>query len=285
MMSSLVSLKVATEVVQDDVEGLSTPTNEDSNLTSSAAANDVTAESAPQHDETIVSDEIIVAMCDKLLCLVTSRAVDMVKDLRAHTLRAILMSVSMLPLQVDDCVDTIEREVARRIGLLENAPRRNIDQLLQQVASNASDVKRLLFGEEPTKESRSPLASLKDGLKGIFRSPSPKHESGEDEPEKLDLRTAYNETNATELVLRVKMGLQSIIDAATGIGNATQGCQLSLDKLMVAPQHEALFELGRCSELIEQYRRIDFVSGSRRSRFDEERRRDMAKRVLSRKLP
>jgi hypothetical protein len=44
------------------------------------------------------------------------------------------------------------------------------------------------------------------------------------------------------------------------------------------------FELGRCLELVAQYRQLDFGSGSRLPRLDESRQEEMRRRVLSRLL-
>ena len=46
-----------------------------------------------------------------------------------------------------------------------------------------------------------------------------------------------------------------------------------------------LVEFGRIQELIGQYRRTDFESGARLSRFNKEGQRLMAKRMMSRLLP
>jgi hypothetical protein len=46
----------------------------------------------------------------------------------------------------------------------------------------------------------------------------------------------------------------------------------------------ATFELGRCLELVAQYRQLDFVSWSRLPRLDESRQEEMRRRVLSRLL-
>ena len=281
MMQSLGLLKMTMETVKEGPEELSLV---DSNTTSIIAEDD-----SLSHNETIVSDKGISEMCDDLLSLLSSQATEMIKDLRTQSLRTILMLFSVLPFQADECVEAMEREVAFRRSLLETAAHRNVDELLQQAASAASDAKRTLFGDDHSKGSKSPLAGLKNGLKSIFGSSSSAAAETTEDDSKNSLDEAAesgDETDGDRLaILKVKEALQLIIDTASAMENVRKSCQLSLDQSVVAPQQEALFELGRCSELVEQYRRIDFASGSRRSRFDQERRRDMTKRVLSRKLP
>jgi hypothetical protein len=60
---------------------------------------------------------------------------------------------------------------------------------------------------------------------------------------------------------------------------------MRLDSLLASLHEDAAFELGRAIELIENYKRIEFSTGRRRSRYDSERRKEIAKRVLSRLIP
>jgi len=283
MIHSLVLLKMAMEANEADMEEISSPVgaDEDSKTTSSNSEEDDPIEPY-SHNETTASDAEVAKMCDILLTRLSERAIEIIQNLKAQSLLEILMALSLLPLQADDCVDAIEREVRGRVRVLEAAPDRNIDELLQQIASDASNAKRALFGDDEPRETKSPFAGLRHGLKAMFgSSKAPDHSGGE----QVNEATASHETGDDELAVKIKDSLQSIANAATAIGNATESSKSSLDRMIVSSQQEALFELGRCSELIEQYRRIDFASGSRRSRFDEDRRRDMAKRLLSRKLP
>ena len=62
------------------------------------------------------------------------------------------------------------------------------------------------------------------------------------------------------------------------------GSRRSLDSMLNSVDVGSAFELGRCQELIENYQLIEFSTGALGSRVDE-RRNDIAKRVLSRLLP
>ena len=272
LIESLGSLRMAMESNNDAVEGLS-PVDADSNTTSTSSEDDPLPK-----NEAIISDSDVSTRCDELLSLLSSRVTEMIKDMRAQSLRTILMLFSELPLQADKCVEAIEEEVERRRSLLEIATHRNADELLRQAASGALDTKRTLFGDDHSKDSKSPLAGLRDGVRSIF--------GRKDDNKNLDDEVAEaSGTEGDEFALKVKETLQLIIDTASAVENTRESCRLPLEQSIVTAQQEALFELGRCIELIEQYRRIDFTSGYRRSRFDQERRRDMVKRVLSRKLP
>lgn len=284
MIHSLGSLKMAMEATEAHVELVSSPMGLDdsSNASTSTVEDDKPLEGS-SHNETAASDAEVAEMCDILLSRLSARAMEIIENLKAQSLREILTSLSLLPLQADACVDAIECEVLRRVRFLEATPNKNIDEVLEYIASDALNAKRALFGDDEPKETKSHFAGLKDGLKAMFRSSkATDHSDGE----QVDVAKASHETSVDELAANIKDSLQSIAEAATNIGNAAAASsKSSLDQIIATSRREALVELGRCSELIEQYRRIDFASGSRRSRFDEDRRRDMAKRLLSRKLP
>ena len=281
MMNSLGLLKIAMEEAGDKSEVF--PSHEivvDSNRTSMSVTRDGTL----THDGTVVSDADIEELCSMLLIQLSTRAVEMVSELNAQSLRAILMLVSLLPLQADDCVNAIDCEVATRIVLHEATPHRNVDELLQSIALETINARRILFGDDLPKQSKTPLNGLKNGLKAMFGATS-MPDNGDSEKEVDAAAMESSAISSDDLAASLKQALQSIEESALALQTAAFAAHTSFDRLIASPQREALLELGRCAELIEQYRRIDFVSGSRLSRLDQERRRDIAKRVLSRKLP
>ena len=64
-----------------------------------------------------------------------------------------------------------------------------------------------------------------------------------------------------------------------------KGARFSIDDVVEDVDQSVALELGRCQELVESYRRIEFSTGTQRSRYDKERRKDISKRVLSRLSP
>ena len=279
MMKSLGFLIMTMQAAKDSARGSSSADSVEQTTTTTTVT-----DTNLQCSETTMPDADVVDLCTKLVTRLAARAADKISSFKSKNLRAILMLVSLLPLQADECVDAIHGEVAKRIKLLEDSRHQNIDELLRSIALEASKTKRILFGDDQPRESKSLFAGLQNGIKAIFGcSTTPDISAGENGSDVAI--HGSSEINIDELKASLKHSLQSIEDSAVAIRNATEASQTSLGRLTASYQQESLFELGRCIELIEQYRRIDFASGARRSRLDEERRRDMAKRVLSRKLP
>ena len=279
MMKSLGFLIMTMQAAKDSARGSSSSDSVEQTTTTTT----VTDTNLPC-SETTIPDADVVDLCTKLITRLAARAADKISSFKSKNLRAILMLVSLLPLQADECVDAIYGEVAKRIQLLEDSRHQNIDELLRSIALEASKTKRILFGDDQPRGSKSLFAGLQNGIKAIFGINATPDISASENGSDVAIHGS-SEINIDELKASLKHSLQSIEDSAVAIRNATEASQTSLGRLTASYQQESLFELGRCIELIEQYRRIDFASGARRSRLDEERRRDMAKRVLSRKLP
>jgi hypothetical protein len=212
--------------------------------------NETSAESKPDDEAVLPIQQYSLSevdkVCDKLLSALSGRLLKKVKDVRSiKTFRKVLMVFSLLPYRTDKLVDAIETEISERIGELVGDT--PIEDLLSRAISEVSAARR-----EPNDESpASPLHAVKNGLKSFFGS------TEKEESDEYYFSATVNFPLPPEEKARV-------IDSF---------------------RQDLLLELGRCSELIAQYRRIDFDAGVRGSRFDQEARRDMAKRLLSRHLP
>ena len=64
-----------------------------------------------------------------------------------------------------------------------------------------------------------------------------------------------------------------------------RGAEINAELTLRGVEEGTAFELGRCQELVASYRRIDFATGTRQSRYDKDRRKEIAKRALSRLFP
>ena len=219
--------------------------------------------------------------CGRVLALLAARSADMVTDLRTDSLRKILTVFSLLPFQHDGLVDAIESEVETRRALLESSDESSVESLLEQASSSAKAVERILLGAADDSQTTR-LAALRHGLKALFTHSV--DDEGEDDEHRQALETIESSVG-DELGHQIKLMLQSVADASTEVEKLKKSCHISIDSSIKTTEYNVIFELGRCSELIEHYRRVDFKSGARQSRFDHERRRGMAKRVLSRHLP
>jgi hypothetical protein len=228
----------------------------------------------PLIDDASIDIEL-VDTCDGLLNSVAKHANDVVGKLRADELRRLLAVYALLPFQADHLIDTIEKEVEKRMGYLTSMSSTEVvEDLLQEAAANSMAVNKTLFGESHAGDSR--LSAIKKGLRSLFMS----SDSSED---------MSDDNVANVLTAEVSSMIQEAADSAykavrrlEGIGSAAL---VSPDRIIQDIEEGAAFELGRCQELIKSYRRVEFSTGKRKSRYDKVRRRDISKRVLSRLLP
>jgi hypothetical protein len=217
-------------------------------------------------------DTEMARSCDTILVAVAVEAGRMSKDLRADAFRRLLMVYSLLPFQADDLVDTIEGEIAKRRKHLKSSSRdMSVGALLREAATNTNAVNATLFGE-PAEDSR--INAIKNGIKSFFRYPDSDGTEDGDEEKKI----------SEELSEMIRNSAASTFKAAQILEEIGSASLVTPDDVIQNLEAGAAFELGRCKELIENYRRIEFSTGTRRSRYGKGRK-DIAKRVLSRLMP
>jgi hypothetical protein len=125
---------------------------------------------------------------------------------------------------------------------------------------------------------------FKNGLRALFEKVpqlDAAKDTEEDNPEIAPDATNVNiisvAEDASEMVERSAKSIQKV---ATRVDRLKSVAIINPDHLISGIEDGAGFELGRCKELIASYRRIEFQTGTRRSRY--ERRKDIGKRILSR---
>ena len=198
-----------------------------------------------------------------LLDLVLRRAATRMSDFSGEQIRRCLLHVVLLPFQADDYVDAADTEVGKRLLALDSdavtSRLGSIQDLSKYAADAAVDIAATLsdisVGDHPFKFLR------KGGKDNELAS------------EKLsDIAAEANRVAA------------SACEAAARLDRVSRGANLNGEGLLQQTEHGAAFELGRCQALIERYHRIVFNddSFSRRSRYDDERRKIIGKRVCSR---
>jgi hypothetical protein len=237
----------------------------------SATEAEMPDESSIPIDEATVEQELKHA-CDRLLQLIASKAIGMKHRLTAVELRRLLVIYSLLPYQADDLISHVDEEVDQRLCHLEGASSKSLERLLRISQSQSSAINRTLF-EDP---STSRFAAIKNGLTSLFRSA--------EISEGVDEKSEENRLTE-ELAILIQNSVASSSEAAKQVEEWRRGSRTSLDSVLNGVDVGSSFELGRCQELIENYRRTEFSTGTVRSRYDKERRKDIAKRVLSRLLP
>lgn len=233
---------------------------------------DLLSEATISSDE-VSADETLHNLCNELLEFVASTARERIKTLSTEEIRRLLSVYSLLPFQADDLINNFSEEVNDRLSQLQHlSSEESFESLLRKTKSKAVSVNTTLFGDE---NSDSPFSAIKNGIRSFFQG-----SEGSEDAEKKD------ENNLTdELISLIQESTASASNAANRAEKLRLSSGVSLDSMLQDLKLGTGFELGRCNELIENYRRIEFSTGEQRSRYDRERTKDFAKRVLSRLLP
>ena len=193
-----------------------------------------------------------------LLGLALEQAAARIDDMSGEQIRRILLHVVLLPYQADEFVEAADTEVHKRLSALDadaaTASFGSLEELSQQTADAAVDIATSLSTSSSGEPGDSPFKFLKKGGKG------------------KDLAAEANRAAA------------SACEAAARLDRIHRGAHLKGEEILHQIEQGAAFELGRCLTLLERYHRIEFAddSFSRRSRYDDERRKIIGKRVCSR---
>lgn len=209
----------------------------------------------------------LATACDEVLTIISQKSRGFAKRLTTSELRRILTVYSLLPFQADDLINEIELEVTARLPSAEDQSLIMLEKTLQEAKERSETLQKTLFHET----GWYGLTALKNGLISFFRS----SDGNESEETKL----------SEDLVEMIQASINSTVEAATLLQEMKDSLRISIDSIGQSNREKTYFELGRCQELIANYRRIEFSTGSRRSRYDKERRRDISRLVLSRLLP
>lgn len=182
--------------------------------------------------------------------------------MESSELRSILRRFVALPFPVDDLVAAAEEEINRRQAALDENTQA-FTQLKDAIQKIHPDTLKQLADSAKAHPSKM----VKKMLRTFIR---------EQKERRKDNESSSDDTDASENTHPSLDDILSIIFAATEVR----------DSQVDFPAGESdRVEFGRIQELISQYRRIDFESGERKSRFNKEGQRLMAKRMMSRLLP
>lgn len=214
--------------------------------------------------ESVVSKELEDAG-DRCLLALTVIFKDLVLAMSAAELRRVLAVCSLSPYNADDLVAAIKTEVERRVEELSSV---SVDMAtrMANLAHRSDRLLKRIQGDATTSRFAAIRASIKNLFSKETVEPEQQSEVAEDWKE----------------IVEVLQSVSTVGQQATTMETASHS---SLNATVRRVQQETLFELGRCRELISHYHRIDFASGHRTTRHEEDTRHNMAKRVLSRLLP
>eukprot|EP00978_Attheya_sp_CCMP212_P032555 scaffold127791_cov42-Attheya_sp.AAC.1 len=235
--------------------------------------------------EKIEKDKIkgLQANCKALLSIVASEASNFVSQMETENLQRILRVYATIPHQADAFIDIIETEVDARLAILLSgtlsAHNENISDLIREAALTSLEAANKMSGK-----GLSLSNPFKNGLRALFEKvpqPDAAKDAEEDNPEIAADATTVDITSAAEDASEmVERSAKSIQKVAARVDRLKMVAIINPDNLISGIEDGAGFELGRCKELIASYRRIEFQTGIRRSRY--ERRNDIGKRILSR---
>ena len=234
----------------------------------------VTDESSPeQTEEKCEGKSTETAIIYKpLLTAVALAAIDVLPKFTAEGMLRIVTVLCNAPFQCDDLVAAIEGEIDQREKNL--AERTDLETAIQTALSSVLSIKSAILAEGG-EDSKSPLSAVQNGLRSIFRHTT--KDSDDEIPDKPE------SAQTPDHLVDIKE-VEEFLVAATSALNLLQASFEADTKLPVNGVDQE-FALSRCRVAIDQYRRIDFRQGSQETRFDQQRRRDISKKLLSRLLP
>jgi len=218
--------------------------------------------------------EQLLSQCNHLLSIVAEKASQKISKFTGQDIQRLLQIYVITPVQADVVVDAIGEEVNTRVSALEIAASTysgSVQDLVRHAADSSVEAATALSTFSSAEEKLS--ASFMKGMKSLFDKPGNKE----------DDETATKTTSSAEDVARqVNRAAASSCKAAARLERVGKGALINAEKTLRDVEESAAFELGRCQELIAAYRRLEFKTGTRKTRYDEERRRDMGKRILTR---
>lgn len=196
--------------------------------------------------------------CRRLLSKAASQSITLVHGMKVDEIRRILDIYTFLPVKEDDLFACIEEDLAERKRAWNQ---QSLKQPRALVRDSIELVQNLLsVGRD--EDAGSPKRSFPYGI--FFKDKT---------------------INSTVPIPKI----QEILNKLLMIDHELEGGEPSMgrsgDSASRDIQDGWYYGLCCCEELVAAYRRIEFTTGTHKSRYDKHRRRDIAKRVLSRLLP
>lgn len=197
-----------------------------------------------------------------LLHLIADAAVERIHALESIELRRILHRFVALPFPIDDLIAAAQNEINRRKACLDENTQSFV-KLKDALRKIPPDTLEQLVDSSKAHPSKL----VKKMLRSLTR---------EQKEKRKDEESFSRDTDASD---DTHPSLGEVLDTILAATEAR-------DTKVEFPKDKCdSVEYGRIQELISQYHRIDFESGSRTSRFNKEGQRLMAKRMMSRLLP
>jgi hypothetical protein len=253
---------------------------ESEDIVEKETAKDVTSAAAQNKAVEASGVSGLLEACDDLFTALANKCSLLAGIMKPKEVRRILVVCSMTPIRADGLIDIIASEIQNRKEKLQCAQEiQNGKNLLSEAVANAKSAQSLLCGSN---KEDSTFKAIRKGLRSFFRSSEDADEIPNTETIDMDV-LEIDETEKLQIALEA--ALRSIIDLGDYADHVESSCCVTILDIQHQLEEGTLFDLGRCEELINLYRRIDFHESIRLSRFDDDRRTEMAKGVLTRLLP
>ena len=238
----------------------------------------VVSEIRQRHDASV--DELFES-CTEMLSLIARTARDILPKFQAMELHSLLQSFAMIPFQVDQFVEDVEQEVQQRLDLMMDSTStvkdgKDVIDLVRNTANLASEASESMASLLSSNKSTDGL--LKTGMKTLLEltSISPKEKKDNDvDNDKSILDWTEAETKVQQTVTAASTAMNRFHELSRQSGT-------DLHSMIHNFENGVIVDLGRCLELIAGYKRYDFHSHRRQSRFDDSRRKVVTNRLLGR---
>jgi hypothetical protein len=263
------TMSLAKELLRsEDIESILSETTNSSSLM--IGKDDDMVRPEPIREDELQANKGLVATGESLMNVLASRSMELLDAMSPAELRRLLSIYALAPFRADEFIAAMEIEVEKRKKLLtEHVDTQWLDRLTA-CAVQASKLRRKFNGEHD-----NPLASIATKMKSFFRSNEHEKVSSKLEAEGF----AESDIETTDKTFK------SIIDFSRYASTLSAARGSYVDHATQQIHQGVLFELGRCTELINQYRTVDFESGKQTSRPDQRQQRVMTKLLLSRMMP
>jgi hypothetical protein len=208
-----------------------------------------------------------------LLEFIAACASEAVGTFPANHIRRLLQIYAGLPFQADDFVSTMDVEVRERLEAARSISSANFPNMAHRAATAARHSRDALIGERGSR-----LFGLRKSLRNLF---PPSNADGEIEySEDKEIPSSKLEEVAS-LLEEIATTAEMVSDQFARASDALSKNR-DIHHILSAEVRGAIFELSRCQELIDSYRRINFPAHKRRSRHDGPRRTDIGRQVIMR---
>ena len=227
-------------------------------------------------DDTEKNTSNLLTQCDNILSSLTERIILEVPNLTASQLRKILQAYYIMPFQADDMVNHIEEEVKIRLSALEAVSTMSLE-------SSSSNIKSLIQeASDYFVNVASVLTKIKSKNEQLFAELFDDDEGNKNGIDEQNDAQKHSTKKLSNVIKDLNSGVAAVCEATTRLERIERGSLLSLEPSIRVVEIGAAFELGRCLELIDGYRLLEFQSGTQRRRFTGEKKKNIGKRIFSR---